>query len=226
MARIFIYVFIAIALLVAILFWAFPEVNLTDEKLINFVSLILVSSYLLLALFQKRLNLSEAFRSILIWVGLALVLMIGYVYRFELMDIKTKLTSNLYPSNGNSEEKGEVYFAAASDGHFYVAATVNGVKIRFMVDTGASRVVISPRDAQRLGIKTEDLTFNSQSSTANGIIWDAPITLESITVENHTINDVRASVSQSELDVSLLGVSYLDKLKGYKVEKGGLTLQY
>ena len=95
-----------------------------------------------------------------------------------------------------------------------------------MVDTGASRVVLTQRDATRLGFKAEDLSFNSRSSTANGEVWGASVTLETILVEDHPIHDVPASVSKDDLNVSLLGMSYLDKLKGYKVERGDLTLQY
>jgi aspartyl protease family protein len=226
MSRTLIYVFVALAIFTGFLFWAFPEVNFTEDKQMRYVSLILVGSYLLLALFQGRLNLSEAFRYAIAWIGIALVIMVGYVYRFELLEIKDRLTSGLHPSTAKSLGKDELYFAAASDGHYYVDAMVNGVKIKFMVDTGSTRVVISPRDAQRLGFKVEELSFDTQSSTANGTVWSASVTLDNVTVENHTVDGVPASVSKDDLDVSLLGMGYLNKLKSYRVEKGGLTLQY
>jgi aspartyl protease family protein len=222
--RTLIIVFVCLALFTGLLFWLYPEVNFTEDKQMSYVSLILISTYLLFALFQRRLNLSETFKYVLAWGAIGLVLMVGYVYRFELLDLKAKLTSSFYTVK--ETPSGEVTFPTSTDGHYYVNATVNGVTIRFMVDTGASRVVISPRDAKRLGFKTEDLSFSVQSSTANGMVWSAPVTLESITVQGHTVNNVQASISNSDLDVSLLGMSYLEKLKGYRVEKGTLTLQY
>jgi len=226
MPRTLILILAGLLLFTGFLFWVFPEIQLTNDDRLHFVSLILISTYLMFALFQGRLNLSEAARYVFIWVGIGIVLMTGYAFRFELLEIKSRLTSVVYPSSGKETQPGEVYFAAANDGHFYVTAMVNGVKIRFMVDTGASRVVLNPRDAQRLGFKPEDLSFDSQSSTANGSVWGASITLETILVEDHPLHDIPASVSKDQLDVSLLGMSYLDKLKSYKVEKGGLTLQY
>lgn len=226
MWRLLILIFLGMLLLTGILFWAFPEVSLAEGQQIQFVSLALISSYLILAMFQGRLHWSEAAKYIFIWIGLGMVLLTGYAFRDELGEIKNRLTSVLYPSEGTVIRKGEVHFNAASDGHFYVTAMVDGVKIRFMVDTGASRVVISPKDAQRLGLKTEDLIFNSRSSTANGSVWSANTILGTILVEGNALHDVAASVSKDELDVSLLGMSYLEKLKSYKVENGGLTLQY
>jgi aspartyl protease family protein len=219
-------IFAGLALFTGFLFWAFPEFNFKDGSQIQLVSLILISTYLMLALFQGRLNLPDAFRYVMAWICIALILMVVYVYRYELMDIKARLTSGLYPSSGQAVREGEVYFAAANDGHYYVIALVNGVKIRFMVDTGASRTILSLRDAKRLGFKPEDLSFDSQMSTANGTVWAAPVKLDTVIVEGHVLDNVSASVSKDDLDGSLLGMSYLEKLKGYRVEKGGLTLQF
>lgn len=212
--------------LTGFLFWAFPEFNFNEQNQMQFVSLILVSSYLLLALFQKRLNLSDTIRAIMVWGAIGVVLMTGYAFRYELIDIKDRLRANLFPTGGASVKAGEVAFPVADDGHYYVLATVNGVPIKFMVDTGASRVVLSPRDAKRLGFHPEDLSFNIQSSTANGTVWSASVTLASVTVQTQVLENIQASVSQSDLDISLLGMSYLDRLKGYRVGRGALTLQY
>ena len=226
MWRTLILILLGMLLLTGILFWAFPEVSFGQGERIHFISLALIASYLVLALFQGRLHWSDAAKYAFIWIGLGLILLTGYGFRHELSEVKSRLTSVLYPTEGTKTKSGEVHFNEASDGHFYVTAMVDGVRVRFMVDTGASRVVISPKDAKRLGIESEGLSFNSQVSTANGSVWSANIKLDTILVEGYALHDIPASVSRDDLDVSLMGMSYLGKLIGYKVDQGGLTLQY
>ncbi|MCB2134848.1 MAG: TIGR02281 family clan AA aspartic protease [Rhodobacteraceae bacterium] len=106
-----------------------------------------------------------------------------------------------------------VEIPVANDGHFYVTAAVNGADIRFVVDTGASDIVLTERDARRVGLDPAGLNFFGRALTANGEVPTAPVRLDSFALGGRTDRDIRASVNGGDLDVSLLGMSYLSRFE-------------
>jgi aspartyl protease family protein len=110
-------------------------------------------------------------------------------------------------------------------GHVALTAVVNGAPIRFLVDTGASRVTLTPEDARAAGISSSELLFNQRSLTANGWAREAPISLREIRIEQLSIDDVPAAVNEN-LRVSLLGMSFLRRLKGFEMRDGSLTMSW
>jgi aspartyl protease family protein len=97
------------------------------------------------------------------------------------------------------------------DGHFYVTALVNGAKVRFVIDTGASTIVLTERDAERAGFDPAALSFVGMASTANGAVATAPVRIDSFSLGDVTDRNIAASVNGGELDTSLLGMSYLSE---------------
>ena len=102
----------------------------------------------------------------------------------------------------------------------------NGVPIRFLIDTGASDIVLNPSDARRLGFDASNLRFSRQYETANGMVRGAPVTLRELRVGQLHLFDVEASVNEAPLEVSLLGMSFLNELSGYEVARGRLILRW
>lgn len=109
-------------------------------------------------------------------------------------------------------------------GHYIVVADVDGVDVKFLVDTGASSVILSEQDAERIGLHASNLTFSQVYQTANGQTRAAPVTLGSISIGQLEIDDVEASVNESPMGISLLGMTFLTKLDGFQVEDGNLIL--
>jgi aspartyl protease family protein len=97
----------------------------------------------------------------------------------------------------------------APDGHFYVTALVNGAKVRFVIDTGASTIVLTARDAARAGFDPARLTFTGTARTANGTVAIAPVRIARFDLARIVDTDLAASVNGGALDTSLLGMSYL-----------------
>jgi aspartyl protease family protein len=100
---------------------------------------------------------------------------------------------------------------AAADGHYYLTAEVAGERVRFVVDTGASDIVLSQRDASRIGLNPETLNYFGSATTANGTVRTAPVTLPALTIGDVTVTNVPAVVNGGELDTSLLGMSFLSR---------------
>jgi aspartyl protease family protein len=112
----------------------------------------------------------------------------------------------------------------APDGHYYLTAEVNGTSLRFVVDTGATQVVLSQRDAARIGIDTEALSYTGRAFTANGEVRTASVRLDSIEVGPVRHENVRAVVNRGEMAGSLLGMSYLQEFSSIEITGGRLVL--
>ena len=111
------------------------------------------------------------------------------------------------------------------DGHYWAEADVNGSRVRFLVDTGASAVALTPLDAQRLGFDTTKLNYAYKVMTANGEAHAAAIKLASVSVAGAHVADVDALVLDKGLDTSLLGMTYLGRLSRFEATKTALILR-
>lgn len=112
-----------------------------------------------------------------------------------------------------------------ADGHYWTRADVGGTQVKFMVDTGASIVALTYFDAQRLGLKPEELDFDSEIRTAGGVTYGAPVTLKSIRVGKVEVEDVNAVILRTELEQSLLGMTFLGELHSYEVRQGQMIIR-
>jgi aspartyl protease family protein len=111
-------------------------------------------------------------------------------------------------------------------GQYRVQASVNGAPIEFLVDTGASHVVLAPADAARAGLRTGELRFSGRASTANGEVALAPVTLREIRIGQFGRRDVPAMVNQVPMSVSLLGMSFLSSLASWEARGDRLMLYW
>jgi aspartyl protease family protein len=122
--------------------------------------------------------------------------------------------------------RDELTFRAASNGHFFVDAEVNGTTVHFMVDTGASYLSLTPKDAAAIGLLPGSLTYNVQTSTAHGVARNARVRLREVRLAQLSVEDVTALVMEDASDISLLGMSFLSRLDGYRIRDGVLTLEW
>lgn len=113
---------------------------------------------------------------------------------------------------------GVIEVPRALDGHYYLTLTINGTELPFMVDTGASGLVLSLSDAERLGIDPQSLAFLGEASTANGIVRTAMVRLPLIELGSFRNKDFRAYVTEGEMEGSLLGMDYLGQ---FRIEVAG-----
>lgn len=104
-----------------------------------------------------------------------------------------------------------------SDDFYWAEATVNDRShIRFMVDTGASICVLTAADAEKLGIKWREAPKDVRITTAGGVIYGVRVTLDEIRVSQVVVKDVDAVVLEGDLEQSLLGMSFLQKLREWR----------
>lgn len=119
----------------------------------------------------------------------------------------------------------QVRLAADARGHFVVEAAINERPVTMMADTGATLVMLSFEDADRLGLAPRSLDFSASTRTANGVARVAPLTIPRLRVADITLRDVPAAVAEpGALGVNLLGMSFLGRLKRFQMQGGELLL--
>ena len=218
---------VAVISLVAFLAWRFSDSVSTGDgwaRVVYLVSLVaLVSTSLL---FRRRLPFGHVVKQAAAWVGIALVLVAGYTYRFELGAVGERMLGEVLPHRAAQTADREIRFRIGADGHFRLEAMVDGTPVRFLVDTGATSVVLSPNDARRLGYDPAKLSFTGFADTANGTVRTAPIRLGKLVVGDIRLTDLPAEVNQAAMGSSLLGMSFLDHLRSYEVRDGTLTMRW
>jgi aspartyl protease family protein len=126
----------------------------------------------------------------------------------------------LRPSSNRS-----LVYRADRRGHFTLTATVDGAPTRFVVDTGASLVALTLDHARTAGIGRSQLSFDQLTQTANGWVHFAPVMLREVRIGQLSIENVPAAVIEN-LDQSLLGMSFLKRLKSFEVREGSLTISW
>jgi aspartyl protease family protein len=114
-------------------------------------------------------------------------------------------------------------YRAQRGNQFYVTGSVNGNQIHFLVDTGATWVSLIPEDAQTLGFNLSTLNWNLASQTANGIIKNAAVTLGDIRLGRIVEYNVSAVVMPTS-GISLLGMTFLSRLRSWQISNGVLTI--
>ncbi|HKY85759.1 MAG TPA: TIGR02281 family clan AA aspartic protease [Pseudorhodoplanes sp.] len=111
-------------------------------------------------------------------------------------------------------------------GHFQVDARVDGRRVGFMVDTGASTIALMASEAKRLSIHPSASDYNVSVRTANGTVKAAPVNLAMVEVGGLVVRDVRALVvPDTALSENLLGLSFLTKLRRFEYAGGKLVLE-
>jgi aspartyl protease family protein len=111
-------------------------------------------------------------------------------------------------------------------GHFQVEASINGRRMELMVDTGASVIALTRRDAQRIGVNPAPRDFTAEVRTANGTVRAAPTRLDAVEISGIVVRDVAALVVPDEaLSENLLGLSFLSRLRRYEYTDGRLVLE-
>ncbi len=177
------------------------------------ILLVLVGSMII----STRGQLNKTLQQMAIWA----LIFVGAIGAYSLRD---RIETSLYPERAVVTQFGTVSFNRARDGHFYAEVEVNGKKIEFVIDTGASDIVLSEKDAEYLGYPIETLIYSGRASTANGVVPMARITLDTLTLGRFTDRNLRATVNGGELDTSLLGMRYLERFSKIEIARGRLTL--
>jgi aspartyl protease family protein len=177
------------------------------------------------SLLSRGLKLGQTVRYLAIWGVIAGVLGLGFVYRQDGLDAFYRVRSALLPAYATQTGPNTVVLSESQGGGYQVVGQVNGQPVTFVVDTGASDVVLSPADARRLGIDPAGLNFNRHYETANGAGLGADWRADSLSIGPIRLADVPVSINQAPMSRSLLGMTFLRRLQSFEFKGDQLVLR-
>jgi len=218
---------LAIVVLASVLYYLseqFPGSVDDDEKLPRLVYLVALLILVGAGFPSRRLNFRKSIKQFIIWGSIFLLLAGVYALRHDFAYIGNNILGELLPGRGIETAQRSVAYRAGRDGHYHVDALIDGKPIRFMVDTGASLIVLSPGDARRLGFDPKDLKFDRIMNTANGRVNGASIKISQLLIGPIEVRDITAIVNGAELSQSLLGMNFLERLDSFEFKDNRLTM--
>jgi aspartyl protease family protein len=202
--------------------------SLTSNDWSNFIYLLILIIVLIISYKnqQDNYNLStkNIIKYIIIWCVFALISLILYGYRYELIDVKNRVYSILFPSKAVVRNHEQLEISISQDNHFYLVVKINNKSVKFMIDTGASEVVIDKKLAEELGFDLNNLYYDKVFQTANGKVYGSSIFFSEVMVSSIKFYNVSASITNSDLAVPLLGMSFLKRFYKYEFYRDKLIL--
>ncbi|MDP4990193.1 MAG: TIGR02281 family clan AA aspartic protease [Marivita lacus] len=185
----------------------------------NLAYLVLLAVVLVFWFFiQNRQSLNKTLQQGAVW-GLIFLGVIAAVGLWG--DIR----QTVQPQQLVMSDTGRVEVPRAPDGHYYLTLAINDAPVRFVVDTGATSMVLTQADAARVGLGEQDVIFYSEAMTANGVVRTAPVRLDDVALGPFHDRNVRAFVNEGEMTKSLLGMDYLSRFARLEINNGRLILE-
>lgn len=174
-----------------------------------------IAGYFLLS---HRDRMGELARTAGLWGLIFLGVVVSYGLWNDIRD-------DIVPMQAVFEDDGRIEAPRRNDGHYYLTLEIDGIAVEFVVDTGATSIVLSAQDARRIGIDMGNLRYTGRASTANGEVRTARVTLDNVTVSGQPEADLTAWVNEGALETSLLGMNYLQRFERVEITGDRLILQ-
>lgn len=170
------------------------------------------------AIAESRGGLGPALKRLLVWGFIFLGVIGGY-------GLWEDIRNDVAPRQLVLDDGGRIEVPRAFDGHYYLTLEIDGQDVDFIIDTGATDIVLAETDAARLGIDTEALAYSGLANTANGTVRTARVALDTVALGNVTDRNVPAVVTDGEMEGSLLGMRYLQRFSRLEISGNTLVLE-
>ena len=190
---------------------------MSSDQTADAIYLSLLGGALLLSyLLASRINIGKMLQQMGIWV---LIFMGAIAVIGMWPEIQRTITPRQSVVDGTT-----IVLPRARDGHYYLTLDINNMPVEFVVDTGASQVVLTQDDAKRIGLNPSSLSYLGTASTANGTVRTAAVRLDTVSLGAITDTSVRAVVNDGQMFGSLLGMTYLSNFDSITIKDGQLIL--
>tara|TARA_Y100001954_G_scaffold183818_1_gene196177 strand:- start:9 stop:608 length:600 start_codon:yes stop_codon:yes gene_type:complete len=183
------------------------------------ILIVLLGTFLL----SNKKNLNKNIQNLAIWGLIFFALLVTYYLWNELKFSMEKERYNYVIENDNS-----ILINKSYDGHFYLPLSINNKEIIFLVDTGATKSLLSKSDYKLL--KNNEINFTKEKiiETANGKIIALETTFDKVKLFNNILGDITFLVVRDDFEgpnISLLGLDLLDNKFNYQITNNYLKLQ-
>ncbi|MCA8927473.1 MAG: TIGR02281 family clan AA aspartic protease [Alphaproteobacteria bacterium] len=192
--------------------------DLSSSETARLFYLSVLGIVLLVSVFSLyRHRLGQSLQHVAIWGLIFVAVVLAFGFKDELLAI-------IQADKGRVVDARTMSFTRDRDGHFYARLAVDGQDVSFLIDTGASDLVLTREAAARVGLDVDRLDFSRPAQTANGTVLGAPVVLRTVTLGPFEDRDVPAVVNGGDLDTSLLGMSYLKRFRSFQIQGDRMTL--
>lgn len=190
--------------------------GIDTPRLIYLVVLLVALSGWLLA--ESRNNLGRSFRMLIAWGLIFLGLIAGY-------GLWEDVRREVVPRQAVLENGARIEVPRGPSGHYHLTLDLNGTPVNFLVDTGATDIVLTLQDARRVGLDPDGMAFLGSARTANGSVRTAFATIDRVTLGPVGFDGVRVAVNEGEMQESLLGMSFLNRFARLEIASDRLVLE-
>ena len=148
-----------------------------------------------------------------------------FVGAVAVVGLWSDIRNDMAPRQAVFADQGRVEVPRSPDGHYHLRLDLDGKSVDFIVDTGASAIVLTRKDARRVGIPLDDLIYSGRARTANGVVRTARARVGEIALGPIRDRDVAVWVNEGEMERSLLGMTYLQRFDRLEISDRTLILE-
>jgi len=168
-------------------------------------------------LLSSKLKLSQTLQMASIWA----LIFIGAI---AVVGLWGDIQDDLFTNQTRFDDQGTITVPRDRSGHYFLTLDVNGASLDFIIDTGATDIVLNQADAAAAGLDPSNLSYFGRAITANGEVRTALVRLDTVVIGPHTDTNVPAVVNDADLEQSLLGMGYLQRWGKIEISNGVMTL--
>ena len=165
----------------------------------------------------NRQEISKSLRQFALWALIFVGVIAGY-------GLWNDVSNEIMPRQSFAQDDRQISVPQSPDGHYYLTLKINDANVRFVVDTGATEMVLNIDDARRAGIDVDNLAYLGRANTANGVVRTASVRLETVELGSVLDRNFPASVNGGQMDGSLLGMTYLSRFDTLEIKERELVL--
>ena len=186
--------------------------------------LIAIAIVFLILVFGRRIPVLGRLISLVMTLALAAALVFLFQQQERFNPLFGRIAERLHLAQPEQVVGRETRVAMAADGHFWVQVDLGGVKQRMLVDSGATVTALSSATAAAAGLTTRVEPFPMLIRTANGTVPARTAIVPELRIGNVVARDLPVVVSPAFGDMNVVGMNFLSRLKGWRVEDGALIL--
>ena len=196
---------------------------MSGDQSAEFIYLIAILVLVVSALMVRKVPIGQGLRMFAGWVIIFLAAFVAFMLKDDIAGFAQQVLDERRAESTGVEEGGELRIRQSLDGHFWVNAELNGIPVRFLVDSGATTTSISAETARRAGIEPSS-RFPAVVRTANGLVEVQRGRAQSLEVGHIHRENIALHMSDAFGDMNVLGMNFLSSLTGWRVEGRNLIL--
>ena len=197
---------------------------MSSDRTAEFIYLMAILVFVASAFVVRKVPIGKGLQMFAGWVVIFLAVFVAFALKDDIVDLANQVLDERKAESTGLQIGEELRIKQSLDGHFWVDADLNGQKVRFLVDSGATTTSISTETAERAGIAPRG-GLPAMVRTANGVLQVQRGRAERLRVGSILREDLALHISPAFGDMNVLGMNFLSSLSSWRVEGRWLVLK-